>query len=247
MSADGWPQPAAGLSQSGDPEILFTFDDGPHPTTTPQVLDTLREFGVQAVFFQVGKMVVQPGAQPIIDRILSEGHIIANHTMLHGELCQVTEEEAVAEIDEGLRVIQHAADMPIPWFRTPYGARCTRLDAELAERRVTHFHWDIDPQEWRHNNAKRAIANVIRALDRSHGREVVLMHDTKTATVKALPVILQWIREENVRREAAGRRQIRIVTASQYARENLAPGLWRWLGRLSSEQVLAPYLAAVLP
>lgn len=245
--AEGWPQPAAGLSQSGDPEILFTFDDGPHPKTTPQVLDTLREYGVQAVFFQVGKMVEQPYAQEIIERTLAEGHIIANHTMWHGELCQVTEEQAVAEIDNGYRVIHKAADMPIPWFRTPYGARCARLDEELASRRVTHFHWDIDPQEWRHNNAKRAIANLIRALGRSQGREVVLMHDTKQATVKALPAILQWIREENLRREAAGRRQIRIVPASQYAREQLAPGLWNWLADLSTERMLASYLADVLP
>jgi peptidoglycan-N-acetylglucosamine deacetylase len=247
VGADGWPQPAAGLSKTGDPEILFTFDDGPHPTNTPKILDALREYGVQAVFFQVGKMVDQPHAQDVIDRILAEGHIIASHTMKHGELCQLPEQEAIAEIDDGQRVVQRAADMPTPWFRTPYGARCARLDAELAERGVTHFHWDIDPQEWRHGNAKRAIANVIRALEQTQGRAVLLMHDTKQATVKALPVILLWIREENLRREAAGRRQFRLVPASQYAMESMAPGLVKWLGELRLGPRWASYLAAVLP
>jgi peptidoglycan-N-acetylglucosamine deacetylase len=245
--AEGWPQPAAGLSKTGDPEILFTFDDGPNPNTTPLILDALREYGVQAVFFQVGKMVEQPHALEVIHRILAEGHIIANHTMKHGDLCKIVEADAVAEIDDGYRVIHQAVDMPIPWFRTPYGARCERLDAELAERRITHFHWDIDPQEWRHGNAKRAIATVTRALERAQGREVVLMHDTKQATVKALPVILQWIRDENARRELAGRRPIRIIPASQYAMELVAPGLWKWMLDLLPGTSWASYLASALP
>ena len=247
VRAQGWPQPAAGLSVTGDPEILFTFDDGPNPNTTPKILDTLREYGVQAVFFNVGRMLERPEALALVERIIAEGHIIANHTMRHGELCRIKEEEAVAEIDEGYRVLHQAAAMPIPWFRTPYGARCSRLDAQLAARRVTHFHWDIDPQEWRHGNAKRTIAYLTRVLGQAQGREVVLMHDTKQATVKALPAVLQWIREENVRREAEGRRQIRIVPASQYAMETLAPGLWKWMKDVAPGPQWGSYLAQVLP
>lgn len=246
-AADGWPQPAAGLSLTGDPEILFTFDDGPNPTTTPIVLDTLRQYGIHAVFFLVGHMVVQPKAQPVIDRILAEGHIVANHTMEHAELCLVKEDEAIHEIDEGHRVIATAAAMPIPWFRAPYGAKCRRLEGELAERSITHFHWDVDPQEWRHGNTKRTIDYMLRVLGRTQGRAVVLMHDTKQATVKALPVILQWIQEENQKREAAGKRQIRIVQGWQYALENLAPGLWKWLVDLTPGRSWAGYVAAVLP
>lgn len=245
--AQGWPQPAAGLSLTGDPELLFTFDDGPNPQTTPAVLDALRQYGIHAVFFTVGKMVMHPQAQALIDRILAEGHIVANHTMAHGELCAISEEKAVAEIDDGYRALHEAARMPIPWFRTPYGARCARLEAELAERGINHFHWDIDPQEWRHGNTKRTIDYMLRTLGRAQGREVILMHDTKVATMKALPVILQWIAEENARREAAGKRQIRIVQSWQYALENLAPGLWKWLLDLQPGDRWAGYVAAVLP
>jgi peptidoglycan/xylan/chitin deacetylase (PgdA/CDA1 family) len=246
-AAEGWPQPAAGLSVTGDPELLFTFDDGPNPSTTPAVLDALRQYGIHAVFFSVGKMMAQAQAQALVDRILAEGHIIGNHTMAHGELCRLDEAKAIAEIDEGDRVISAAVRMPLPWFRTPYGARCMRLEAELAERRITHFHWDIDPQEWRHGNTKRTIAYMLRTLSRAQGREVILMHDTKVATMKALPVILQWIAEENARREAAGQRQIRIVQSWQYAIENLAPGLWKWLNDLRPGDRWAGYVASVLP
>lgn len=245
--ADGWPQPAAGLSMTGDPEILFTFDDGPNPTTTPVVLDVLRRHKIQAIFFTVGHMVVQPRAQAVIERILAEGHILANHTMEHGELCQLDEAKAIAEIDDGYRALHDAAKMPIPWFRAPYGAKCARLEAQLAQRRITHFHWDIDPQEWRHGNTKRTIAFMLRALGRSQGRVVVLMHDTKLATVQALPVILQWIDEENAKREEEGRRQIRILQPSQYVIESLAPGLWKWLGDLLPGDRWAKLVAETLP
>ena len=53
---EGWPTPAAGLTASGDPEIVFTFDDGPNPTTTGKVLDILAEHHIQAIFFLVGAM-----------------------------------------------------------------------------------------------------------------------------------------------------------------------------------------------
>lgn len=245
--AQGWPQPAAGLSMTGDPELIFTFDDGPNPATTPIVLDTLKQYGIQAIFFCTGKMVVQPRAQEVIERILAEGHIIANHTMEHGDLCRLDDARSVYEIDEGHKAIAAAVKMPIPWFRTPYGAKCPRLEAQLAERHLTHFHWDIDPQEWRHGNTKRTIDYMIRALGRTQGRQVVLMHDTKAATVKALPVILQWVAEENARREAEGRRQIRFIPASDYVIETLAPGLWKVLGELAPGPRWTSAVAAVLP
>ena len=73
------------------------------------------------------------------------------------------------------------------------------------------------------------------------------MHDTKQATVKALPEILQWIQEENQRREAEGRRQIRIVSASQYAQESLAPGVWKLLLDVAPSSRWGATLASVLP
>src|SRR5688572_6151321 len=84
-AAKGWPTPAAGRSTSGGPEVLFTFDDGPNPTTTPKVLDILAKHRIKAVFFMVGEMVDTQNKKvpPIVARILREGHVIANHTMEH--------------------------------------------------------------------------------------------------------------------------------------------------------------------
>src|SRR5262249_6750787 len=153
-----------------------------------------------AVFFMVGDMAANKQAPPIIDRILREGHIIANHTMTHQDLCRLKDpERAAKEIDDGKTAIETAAGMHVTWFRTPYGVRCDRLDAMLAERGLTHFHWDLDPREWQHGSKQKAVDYVVKEVGRMKGRNVLLMHDIKKATVDALPEILDWIDAENAR------------------------------------------------
>lgn len=227
----GWRTPAAGPTATGDPEVLLTFDDGPNPQTTPKVLDTLKAHHLHAVFFLVGDRLAPDNAasRALVERMLREGHIVANHTVDHIQLCAVKDDRIAAEIDDAARTITGIAGMPVPWFRTPYGAYCKRVEAALDERRLTHFYWDIDSQEWRHNNAKRAFAYITAAFARLQGRSVLLMHDTKVATVRALPQILDWLDAENQKRAETTRRPIRVIEPWQVAKEHVAPGLLRWL------------------
>ena len=232
---------------TGDPELIFTFDDGPNPKTTPAVLDTLKAHHIHAIFFMVGDMVAAKQAPELVDRIIREGHIIANHTMSHQDLCRVKEDErAAAEIDKGHDTIESAAHMTLVWFRAPYGVRCERLDNLLAERNITHFHWDLDPQEWKHNNSKKAYEYVTKRLARMTGRNVLLMHDIKKATVESLPQILDWIDTENARRREARLRRIRIIQSWELAEERLPAGLMDWLGEIAPTG-LSKSVASVLP
>jgi peptidoglycan/xylan/chitin deacetylase (PgdA/CDA1 family) len=251
-AAKGWPTPAAGESASGDPEIVFTFDDGPSPTTTPQVLDILKAHHIHAVFFLVGEMAASENKKvpAIVQRILREGHVIASHTMHHEDLCRkkVSDDKAAAEIDDGIAAIEAVAHVKLAWFRTPYGARCQRVEDLLAARGLEHFHWDLDPQEWKHNNPDKAFNYVTGNLARTADRNVLLMHDIKQATVKALPRILDWIDAENARRAEVGKRPIRIVQAPLLAAERLPAGLAAWsrdaAGRVAG---LRSALESVLP
>lgn len=229
-SAKGWPTPAAGTSASGDPEILFTFDDGPSPTTTPKILDILARYKIHAVFFMVGEMVESGNKRvpAIVQRILREGHVIANHTMHHKDLCRVKPETGATEIDDSRAAIEKVSGLEVAWFRAPYGSRCQRVEELLAERGLVHFHWDLDPQEWKHNDPQKAFDYVTNSLAHASGRNVLLMHDIKTATVKALPEILDWIAAENVRRAESKKRPIRIVQAPMYAAETLPKGFAAW-------------------
>ena len=247
----GWPSPAAGPTMSGDPELLLTFDDGPNPKTTPSVLDTLAKHHLHATFFLVGEMAAGKHAPPIIQRMLAEGHIVANHTMTHKDLCRTKYDDATAahDIDDGKAAIEKATGgFTTVWFRTPYGVRCERVDSLLAERHLTHFHWDLDAQEWKHNNAQKAIDYIEKAVGKMTGRNVLLMHDIKTATVEALPVILDWIDAENARRAESHQRRIRIVPSYELAIERLPAGLADWItDALPDPTALAHGLAAVMP
>lgn len=244
-----WSGPAAGPTMTGDPEIIFTFDDGPNPKTTPLVLDALKAHRIHAIFFMVGEMAAAKQAPEVIDRILREGHVIANHTMTHADLCRVKEDaRAASEIDKGKEAIETAARMDLVWFRAPYGVRCERVDTLLAERGITHFHWDLDPQEWRHNNSKKTFEYVQKRLAKMTGRNVLLMHDIKNATVESLPQILEWIAQENARRREQRIRRIRIIQAWQLAEERLPAGLMDWMSEVApSQSGLSRSIASVLP
>lgn len=234
---------------TGDPELIFTFDDGPNPKLTPLVLDALAKHRIKAVFFMVGEMAAGKDAPPIIARILREGHIIANHTMTHGDLCRIKDDaKAAAEIDDGRKAIEAAAGLHVSWFRAPYGVRCDRVDAMLDERGISHFHWDLDPQEWKHGSTKKTVEYVTKQLGRMKGRNVLLMHDIKKATVEALPEILDWLVAENQRRKELRLRRIRIIQAPEVALERLPQGLVDWIREVApARQTLAHAVASVLP
>lgn len=258
--AGNWPTPAAGGSASGDPEVLFTFDDGPHLKMTEQVLDILAERDIKAVFFMVGRRVQEGQAgqaaagkpdrhKALIDRVLREGHIIANHSMSHPNLCLGKAEAAITEIDETRAILEDLIKMPVPWFRAPYGAWCQRIADAVAERDLRHWYWDIDPQEWKTRSGAITEKRVIAGLRRLRGRAVILLHDTQPATVQALPRILDWIDAENARREGAGKPRIRIVDAPDYALELLGPESVAEARALTDDLLgaLAAGLAASLP
>jgi peptidoglycan/xylan/chitin deacetylase (PgdA/CDA1 family) len=229
-SAKVWETPAAGESASGDPEIVFTFDDGPNPTTTPKVLDILKKHDIKAVFFLVGEMVDtrNKNVPKILARMIAEGHVLANHTMTHKDLCRVKEPAGAAEIDGGHDAIVKITGIDPIWFRAPFGVRCERVEGLLDARGIQHMHWDLDPQEWKHNDKQKTIDYVVGEMARARGRNVLLLHDIKPVTVQALPEILAWIDAENLRRKDSNKKPIRILQAPDLARESFSPGLEAW-------------------
>lgn len=245
-----WPQPALGDTETPDIEVLFTFDDGPNPATTPQVLDILAQRKIRAVFFLIGKQVESKhkDTRAILDRIVNDGHILANHTMFHTDLCRTPTDDAIADLDGGREVIERATSMKIEWFRAPFGVRCDRLDAMLAERRISHFHWDLDPQEWRHGNVDRTVRYVTGQLSRASGRNVLLMHDIKQVTVRALPKIFEWMDAENAKRAKSRKRKIKVLQAPDLAVERLPPALVSLLEEAAAGvRELPRAVASVLP
>jgi peptidoglycan/xylan/chitin deacetylase (PgdA/CDA1 family) len=249
-----WPQPALGPSYSGQPEILFTFDDGPHEKYTPRVLATLRAHHIKAIFFMVGwRLSGSQGGdtarRAVAAQIVAEGHAVGNHTVNHAHLCGVRATTAAWEIDENARIVADVAGMPASFFRAPYGSYCERLRALLKSRGLAHTHWDMDPQEWRTHDATATRNYLVRKLSKLEGRGVILLHDTHPATATALAEILEWIDKDNLRRRAEGKPEIRILSYADVARERVAPGLLELLDKAkgSALDLVPSVLGRLLP
>jgi peptidoglycan/xylan/chitin deacetylase (PgdA/CDA1 family) len=228
-----WPHPAAGRSATGDPEVIFTFDDGPDEKWTGQILDTLAAHRVQAIFYWVGRGVVKrrpadARRKAMVERATAEGHLIGNHTVHHVHLCHTPDPDAAREIDHNRELFEGLGQLPVILFRVPYGDFCQRVGTLLGDRGLWHLHWDIDAREYLGLSSKKTAAHIIKRLAKLNGRAVVLMHDTQGAAARALPHILGWIEQENQQRVAAGRRPIRIVNASDLVVERADMTLWRW-------------------
>ncbi len=231
-----WTLPAGGASRSGDPEIIFTFDDGPHEKYTGIILDQLAKYHIKAVFFWVGRRI-RPRARKLAERkamilrAVKEGHVIANHTLSHPFLCRLATTKVAREIDENRARFAAASGQPVRLFRTPFGDYCRRLVRMLGDRGLHHIHWDIDPMEWQDHDGMRVWGTLRRHIRRVKPgqRAIILMHDIHKATTIALPRVLEWIAEENKRRARRGKPQIRIVDGTVLAMEDMAPALATWI------------------
>lgn len=228
-----WSKPAAGGSRSGDPEVIFTFDDGPDALATPIILDALAAASARAIFFWVGHRVkggtpLAKSRRKLVRQAVAAGHLVGNHTVHHAHLCSGPPEVAAAEIDENARLFRKLTRMPVSLFRAPYGSKCKRLIDMLAERGLDHLHWDIDPHEFLGKGAEETAASIIAELRHLKGRAVILMHDTKVQTARAVPLVLEWIVAENERRRQRGERPIRILSGSDLLAEQLDPALTGW-------------------
>jgi peptidoglycan/xylan/chitin deacetylase (PgdA/CDA1 family) len=185
---------------------------------------------VHAIFFMVGNRITGYGAKPklheLIQRILDEGHAIGNHTVNHKDLCKKSSADKVDyEIDENKKILEGVTGMHMVFFRTPFGVRCAQLEDALNARGLKHTHWDIDAQEWKTHDAVKTQNFIIKELGKlgDGQRAVVLIHDIHEATAKAIPVILDWIDEENAARARKGLRPMKLLGPVDIALERMDP------------------------
>jgi peptidoglycan/xylan/chitin deacetylase (PgdA/CDA1 family) len=204
---------------SGAPrELLLSFDDGPDLKGTPLILEELDRRGLKAIFFVTGWRLTgdhpeDVARRDLVRKIASHGHLVANHTMTHQNLCQNPASQA-AEIDGASEIVAQATGVRPLLFRAPYGAYCRSLAATLEARELPDVGWNLDPQDWKSNDEQGILKYLIGKLSHLDGRGILLLHDTHLASVNALPQILDWIARENHRAVRAGQPPITLVDYS---------------------------------
>jgi peptidoglycan/xylan/chitin deacetylase (PgdA/CDA1 family) len=181
----------------GDPtrkEIALTFDDGPHPSFTPRLLDLLQQLHVKATFFLVGKKVDQ--APQIVARIAQEGHEVANHTYDHINLGKVSPEIVEAEIRRGNEAIYRACGKQPTLFRPPGGHHEEKVLQAAEKLNMITILWTEDPADFANPGADIIEERIFKKL--GNGADI-LLHDGIEQTLQMLPDLVARLRQEGYR------------------------------------------------
>lgn len=182
-----------GANKDGVRDILFTFDDGPHATHTPKLLDILAEHEVKALFFVLGNRLESEAGQRVIQRASEEGHVIGNHTYTHPNLKKLSDDQIRAEVQRTAQLIG-GADRGIKVFRPPYGAHDARVDRIVRELGYEIMLWSVDSLDW--DPEYKQGGWVEHALKQIRQREdsVFLAHDIHATTVSRVPELIAGVK-----------------------------------------------------
>jgi peptidoglycan/xylan/chitin deacetylase (PgdA/CDA1 family) len=178
----------------------FTFDDGPNPTWTPQILDVLARYRIRATFFMVGTAARR--YPDLVRRMVAEGHHVAIHTMTHPNLVTLGRAGQYQEIAGSLNVVESIAGPgSVSCFRPPYGNRNATTDAVAAELGLATIMWSRDGRDWASPGVDH-IVNENLSTRYDGGRAVLLLHDggvNRSQTVAALPRLIEALRARGYR------------------------------------------------
>lgn len=176
-------------------EVALTFDDGPWPVQTKQVVDILERFHVPASFFMVGYLVDRYPA--IVRMVAKAGLRIGDHSWDHPvtpALAELSEERLAEEIGKTADALA-SLGVVATLFRPPGGSIDATVLREAERQRMRVVTWSVDPRDWNSRASSRQIAH--RVLGAVEAGSIVLMHDgggDQSATIHALPKIIRGIR-----------------------------------------------------
>ena len=174
------------------PRIHLTFDDGPHPVNTPKLLDELKQAGILATFFVLGKNLNALG-QEIIQRAASEGHQIGNHTYSHPHLTESTEDQIREEISRTEQLIGDA-NRGVKLFRPPYGEHNRLVDQVARELGYSMVLWNVDSRDWDPGYQDSWVEHALEQIV-AQEESIMLAHDNQTTTVTKVGAFIARFRE----------------------------------------------------
>lgn len=188
---DAWDGPSGTMRLTGTDEVALTFDDGPSPSWTPKVLNTLSAWGVKATFCVVGK---EARAYPeLVQDIVNQGHTLCNHSWNHE---YDLGSRSAAKIRKNLErtndaILAAVPDAHIGYYRQPGGQWTNRVVGVSMKLGMVPLHWSVDPSDWDKSVKTAHIEKEVRGA--TDAGAIVLMHDgggDRGRTFSALEPIL---------------------------------------------------------
>ena len=191
--------------------VALTFDDGPGDQTD-RLLAALREKGVRATFFTIGKNVK---ARPdLVKKEAAEGHSVGNHSWDHPQLTKLTPEELRKQLkNTSDSIVEAGAPAPV-LMRPPYGSSNADVLKAIGENGMAETRWDVDTEDWKNKNA---AVTTQRALAGARPGSVILMHDIHASSVDAVPGLIDQLKAKGYT----------LVTVPQLMGDDMTPYIGR--------------------
>jgi len=181
------PPPSARVSYGSvhvnEPYVAMTFDDGPHQTLTPKLLDLLAQKKIKATFFVLGENAQRH--PEILQRAVAEGHEIGNHSWSHPNLAKLSNEALRSQLQRTDDVITQAIGLHPKIMRPPYG-ELTPNQRQWVNREFGYkvILWDVDPLDWKEPGPSIVAQRIIRETKPG---SIMLSHDIHAQTITAMP------------------------------------------------------------
>lgn len=183
---EDYPDPNPRGIDPTKPMVALTFDDGPHGTYTPRLLDLLEEYNCVATFFEVGSRL--ESMPDFLKRMEEIGCEIGSHTYSHANLKNLTADEIYEELEKTNRIIRAEVGHDATVVRAPYGATNPDVRACIPFPIIA---WNVDTLDWQSRNRDAVIDMVKR--EKSLDGDIVLMHSIHGSTIDAAEYIIPWL------------------------------------------------------
>lgn len=176
--------------------VALTFDDGPNPIYTPQILAVLKKYNIKATFFVVGMNAKR--YPELIKQIHEAGHVIGNHSQTHPMLTKVSEAQLQTEIVSPSEIVNSIIGVKPKCLRYPYGASNQHVRDEIRAHGMMPTPMGFNSFDYNRPGVEKIISWV---LKNAYSKQVILMHDgfaKREQTVAALPVIIEGIQKKGL-------------------------------------------------
>ncbi len=166
------------IAPSRPGELALTFDDGPNPAWTPQLLDMLAAHEVKATFFLVGRYA--ESEPELVRRIAAAGHLVGNHSWSHPNLALTAADKMREELTRTSQTLEQVAGAPVRFFRPPFGARRPLVLRTARELGLIPVLWNGITNDWSEPSEERIAASLTRSIEQAgrRGRAAnIVLHD----------------------------------------------------------------------
>ena len=178
-------------------EVVLTFDDGPQPGSTPQVLQALGEQCVRASFFMTGESLAR--APELGAQVRAQGHTVAMHGYQHPHFASLPEAEQLADLKAAQALHQRVFGVTAAAYRFPFLEESAPLRAALKAQAITVMSIDAAIDDWLPEQTPTMLTERLLQRLKETGGGIILLHDAQPQTAAALPMILLALKDRGYR------------------------------------------------